>query len=349
MKTTAYSIFASLFLLVSCQHNPQETLPQPTPVHVATAQETPVCQQQEFPIIAIPYNETNLSFRVSGPVDYFDIQPGQLFRKGQIIAQIDNRDFLIRRDQAQALYKQSEQEFRRIRSLYEKDNISGASYEKAQADLAVAKTNYETACNELSDTRLIAPFDGYVQQVFTEPYQDIRASQPVVSFIETGKLKVNCYIPERLALALSNPETADKTQYELRFTALPNSTFKPTRTELSRSTTTNNISYQLTATIDNAEGKLMGGMNGTLSVRLPEAVRETGFEIPQNALCHSDHQGTFVWRIQPQTHVAEKVPVSLQTLTSGKAIVNGPLSHGDLLAVTQLARLSEQKTVKILQ
>ena len=63
-----------------------------------------------------------------------------------------------------------------IKDLYEKGSISGTSYEKAKADYEKAKADYTTSVNELKDTKLYAPFDGYIQKVNIERYQDIKAS-----------------------------------------------------------------------------------------------------------------------------------------------------------------------------
>lgn len=63
---------------------------------------------------------TQLAFRVGGPVDNFTVQAGQFFRQGQPIAAIDRRDFLIRRDRAEALCRQAEADYRRTANLYEK-------------------------------------------------------------------------------------------------------------------------------------------------------------------------------------------------------------------------------------
>ena len=60
----------------------------------------------------------------------FDVQSGQHFSKGQLIAAIDERDFLIRKERAEALYRQAEADYRRVANLYEKNNISGTSYER---------------------------------------------------------------------------------------------------------------------------------------------------------------------------------------------------------------------------
>ena len=49
----------------------------------------------------------------------FDVQQGQFFRKGQLIAAIDERDFVIQKQRTEALYRQAEVDYARISSLYE--------------------------------------------------------------------------------------------------------------------------------------------------------------------------------------------------------------------------------------
>ena len=61
------------------------------------------------------------------------------------------------------------------------------AYEKARADYTSAKTAFETATNELHDTQLIAPFDGYVggslyNLSFLMRNIRMKATQPVISF-----------------------------------------------------------------------------------------------------------------------------------------------------------------------
>ena len=115
----------------------------------------------------------------------FDVQQGQFFRKGQLIAAIDERDFVIQKQRTEALYRQAEVDYARISSLYAKDNISGMNYEQAKANYERTKADYEAAVNAWEDSRLYAPFDGYVQQVHIERYQDVKPSVAVT----LGKLK----------------------------------------------------------------------------------------------------------------------------------------------------------------
>lgn len=137
---------------------------------VSTSQVTALPQNgnKEFPFIARPFRTSELSFRVGGPIDRFDVYAGNRYERGNIIAEIDPRDFRIRKERAEAVYRQSKAEFERIEALYRKENISASTYEKAKADYISAKTAFDTAVCELEDTRLTAPFTGYVGEVYIE-------------------------------------------------------------------------------------------------------------------------------------------------------------------------------------
>ena len=65
--------------------------------------------------------------------------------------------------------------------------------------ILLPKTAFETATNELNDTRLVAPFDGYVGEVYIEKFQDVKATQPVVSFIDITQLRIEAYITQDIA------------------------------------------------------------------------------------------------------------------------------------------------------
>jgi len=47
--------------------------------------------------------------------------------------------------------------------------------------------------------KLIAPFDGYIGEVYIEKYQDVKATQSVVSFIDITQLKIEAYVTQEIA------------------------------------------------------------------------------------------------------------------------------------------------------
>lgn len=179
----------------------------------------------------------------------FDVQQGQFFRKGQLIAAIDERDFVIQKQRTEALYRQAEVDYARISSLYAKDNISGMNYEQAKANYERTKADYEAAVNAWEDSRLYAPFDGYVQQAHIERYQDVKPSVPVVTFIDLSRIKVEAYVPEDMALQMRQK---DSVACVLRFNALPDREFVPSEYFLTQRMSLAAIIIAMGMLVDNA-------------------------------------------------------------------------------------------------
>lgn len=179
----------------------------------------------------------------------FDVQQGQFFRKGQLIAAIDERDFVIQKQRTEALYRQAEVDYTRISSLYAKDNISGMNYEQAKANYERTKADYEAAVNAWEDSRLYAPFDGYVQQAHIERYQDVKPSVPVVTFIDLSRIKVEAYVPEDMALQMRQK---DSVACVVRFNALPDREFVPSEYFLTQRMSLAAIIIAMGMLVDNA-------------------------------------------------------------------------------------------------
>lgn len=295
---------------------------------------------QNFSFISKPYRTSVLSLRVGGPIEKFDVHSGAHYRKGEVIASIDPRDFKIRVERAKALFTQTEAEFKRIEILYDKNNISASSYEKAKSDYVAAKTAYTTAENELEDTKLIAPFDGYVGEVFIEKFQDVKATQQIVTFVEVERLRIETYVPQSIAFAAQNLKNVT-----LTFDALPSKEFIATIMEVSKNATQNNLSYLLTATIDNEDNQLLAGMSGKIYLNV-ESV--PSIVIPQLAVRNSPTMGNYVWVIDAQTSTVTRRTIKTNKLCAGGGIeVIDGVSDGEIIATTGLDFITDGEVVKI--
>lgn len=246
MKTEI--LFLAGMCLCACSRTPQEQTSFPS-VKVVHAEVMEAPSSRCYTFISQPYRLSELSFRVGGPVHAFDVQQGQFFRKGQLIAAIDERDFVIQKQRTEALYRQAEVDYARISSLYAKDNISGMNYEQEKANYERTKADYEAAVNAWEDSRLYAPFDGYVQQAHIERYQDVKPSVPVVTFIDLSRIKVEAYVPEDMALQMRQK---DSVACVVRFNALPDREFVPSEYFLTQRMSLAAIIIAMGMLVDNA-------------------------------------------------------------------------------------------------
>ena len=305
---------------------------------------------KEFPIIIQPFRTTELSFRVSGPIDRLDVYAGNYYRRGDIIAEIDPRDYRIRRERAEAVYRQAKAEYERISALYQKNNLSASTYEKARAEYTSAKAAFDTAVNELEDTRLVAPFNGYVGEVYVEKFQDVKASQPVLTFIDIDQLKIEAYVTQDIAYRVQPRQNV-----LLTLDVQPDTELEAQIAEVSKGTTQNNLSYLVTALLPNKEVRLLAGMSG--KIRFEESASElsdstaTGEHlvcIPQTALCNRPTVGSYVWTVHPESGIVSQRKVSVsKLLPHGNAGITAGLQPGEIVATSSLRFLSDGMKVKI--
>ena len=197
--------------------------------------------------------------------------------------------------------------------------------------------------NELNDTRLVAPFDGYVGEVYIEEFQDVKASQPVISFVDLGQLKLEAYVTQEIAFGRGNVR-----EVELEFDAMPGKTYKAKVEEISKSTTSNNLSYLLTALLPNREEHLPAGMSGKLFLRSDGTLQQAGVIVPQKAVCHRPVVGDYVWTLNADGNRVSRKNVTLGTLLPGGeiAVVDG-LEAGETIVVSGLRFLSENMAVQV--
>ena len=340
MRRISYILLLGI-LLSACQKNTKSKGTNLPVEVISPIKKTETGRSREYTFLSRPYNETVLSFRINGPVLNFDLRPGQAFSKGSTILLIDNRDFLIRKQQTEALYSQTNQEYKRIEALYKKNNISGSNYERAKADFLVAKSNYETAVNALSDT--ICP--PLTTDIHIEPFQDVKATEPILTFIELDRLKIETYIPEEVALHLYDKEKQKLCQIEIHFDTAPERTITPSDLYVSKSTTNNNLSYLLTAIVPNPDMEWLGGMSGILSIDLPKEERSQNLWLPLTAICHRPQKGDYVWVVKGDK--VNSVPVKLGEQRNNQIEIVEGITGNDLVVLTRQRFLSENSTVTI--
>lgn len=343
MRTTLFITGLSI-LLSACGTSDKEKETKDTLI-VKGAKATSAYKESssDFSFIAKPYRSTDLSFRISGPLEDLDVHAGRFYRKGEVIAEIDPRDFIIHKERTEAVYNQAKAEFARIEVLYKKDNLSASVYEKARAEYVSAKTAFQTAGNQLSDTKLTAPFDGYVGEVYAENYQEVKASQPILSFEDLGRLKIEVYVPQAIAL-----KAGAMKEVQIAFDGGTDKEYTAQIEQVSKSTTRNNLSYLITAILPNANNHLLAGMSGK-AIFPPAEATEKIITLPGTAICHNQAEGDFVWIVDQATSKVSKRKVKIGQLLSGGLvhIVSG-VEEGETVSTSKTRFLSDGLSVELI-
>lgn len=207
LQLTAAAVLCA-FALGAC--NPQDqvqTAPE-RPVRGLIAQQmVPIsgAQIRRYPGVIEPSELTSLSFEVAGQVGRLDLTVGQVVEEGQLLAFLDDAEFLNtiddRRaavDEAQALLEQAADTLSRQEQLFERRVVSRVAVDDArtdvrsrQAQLTQAEKALATAQEDLNDTKLYAPFNGIINAVEADSFTTVGVGTTVLSVYESGSYEVS--------------------------------------------------------------------------------------------------------------------------------------------------------------
>ena len=141
----------------------------------------------------------SLSFRAGGQIQSIPVKEGQHVHRGQLLAQLDTKDYQIAVDNARVQVDQMRRQVERMKALYEGNAMNGNDYELATSKLELLELQLRNAENQLSYTRLTAPCDGYVQGVHRELSEMVAVGTPVISLVDDRRREIQINVPSDVA------------------------------------------------------------------------------------------------------------------------------------------------------
>lgn len=140
----------------------------------------------------------NLGFKTPGQLEYIYVREGDYVSRGQLLARLDDSDYRLGVEAAEAQYDQLNNELQRMRVLFESKNISANDYEKAEYGLKQLAVQLQNSRNKVEYTALTSPADGYIESVNFEVAEMVDAGTPVFKLITSGPVKVELGVPHSL-------------------------------------------------------------------------------------------------------------------------------------------------------
>lgn len=157
-------------------------------------------------------NKVTLSLPVTGTVKEANINAGQKINSGDTLITLEQIPFKAALQEAEAnlLIKQSrlaesQRDLNHAQELYDMSSLSTVSLENAQqqhkrsnGEYNIAKARLVKAKYDFDNTKVIAPFNGWIIKVHTtknETVNNLTKSTPLVTIAEAEKYTASTYVP----------------------------------------------------------------------------------------------------------------------------------------------------------
>ncbi len=318
-------------------------------------------QQRTFSGTAISGTETRMSFKVSGNIQSLRVKDGDEVQKNQLLVTLDNSDFQLQYEQADAsvknadaVEKQAKSNYERVRSLYENGSTSLSDFENAKANFESAKANESSAKKsrklaraQLDYCKLYAPIEGTVSSLSAEVNENVSAGQTIMVLSSEGDLEVNLGLPESY---ITNVNVQD--QVEISFSALQGEVFQGVVSEVSFSINSQTATYPVVVKLLGDTKSLRPGMAAsvTFSINTSKPGQPDLLMVPVQAV-GEDEQGNFVFTLEAteEHYLIKRRTVTVGQLTAGGFEIADGLEEGELIATAGLQTLLEDMKVKLFE
>lgn len=323
------------------------------PIPTAIAKVVERGQSRVFPGKVRANRRAELSFSVGGKLVELNAQEGSRVKKGQVLARLDQRDFLHERDSAKARFLQAERNLDKYSSLHEQRVVTKTQFEDVQTAYDIALADLNIRQKALADTTLSAPFDGVVVSRHAENFGCMKKDEKVLSLQDISMIEVIIQVPERL-LAREGAEGFTKLQVHFDGDRETDRWFAASVHEYSVESDKTTRTYDVVVGLASpADLQVFPGM--TASVRTivdnggggsdePEAAPIT--LIPLEAVWNGVDGGSYVWVIAPEGGHPETRKVELGSLRGDYAEIVSGLEPEAHVAIAGVHILRENALVR---
>jgi RND family efflux transporter MFP subunit len=316
----------------------RENIP-PVRVITLTLEPQTLKDKINLPATVVPYENLWVKSEASGQVVKILIKEGQVVKAGQVLVELDDRDYRSRLERIEANYQLALSNRDRIADLVQKKIAATTELDKMEAQLKDLTAQLKEAKLALSRTKIISPISGRINDVSTEIGDRMGVDKPVAQILQFEDVKVSVGVPESDVNAVFDLEKAD-----VVIDALDKRRVQGEKIFLSRQPRDLARLYDLELVVANPDGRILPGMFAR--VELVKHVFHDALIIPLYAVITQGDE-TFVYI--EQDNKAEKRSVEVGVLSGWLIQVTSGLRPGERVIIVGHRLLDEGQAVEVIK
>jgi RND family efflux transporter MFP subunit len=292
--------------------------------------------------------EMPLSFRMAGRLTARYVDPGELVKRGQPLAQLDPADPSQQLASAKAALDAAEhrllfatQQRDRDVAQFKQNLISQLQLQQTQDSYASALAGRDQARQQYKlaqSTTLVADQDGIITSRQAEVGQVLPAGQAVFGFAQAGEREVYVDVPESRVGAIAIGQAAT-----VNLPALPGHSYTARVREVAPAADTQSRTYLVKLAIDHTDAALQLGMTADVALQGVKPA-DAMIAIPATALFHQGERPA-VWVVNPADSKLELRPVTVSRYDERDVLLADGLKPGERIVMQGVHTVSAGEKV----
>jgi len=327
--------------LVACSGNQgkkAENTPAAMPVvvpnvEVKAVEVREVPQESTYASTVQAYAVNNIMPQTGGRIRKINAEVGDYVVKGQILAEMDR----LQLDQLELQIKNDEDEYARLKKLYEQGGVAQSDFEAAELGYKVRKSNYE---NVKENTILRSPITGFVTARNFDQGDMFSMSAPIFTVQQVYPVKLLVGVSESEYTRIKKGDAVS-----LTVDAIPGRTFTGKVERLYPTVDAATHTFKAEVIVTNADKVLRPGMYARVTVNFGN---RRSIIVPDQSIVKQEGTGTKFIYVLNEDSTVSYLPIVLGRHIGAEYEVTSGLEEGSTVVVKGQSALKDGLKVNVL-
>ena len=273
------------------------------------------------------------------------VREGQLVKKGELLAEINDSGLKEQLDQMLIQANYTKDNFDRVKRLWEKNIGSEMQFLKAKSDFETSNKMVEQIRDQLSKTKIYAPFDGEIDEIISNLGSNLVPGSPILRVVNLDKIYAEAQVPEKyvssielgtealVSIPLLNKEVTSKIVQSGNF-------INP-----------NNRTFRVEAPVENQDKRIKQNLNARIKIK--NYINLKALVVPLRVIREDASGNPFIYKLvttdKKDVFLTVKIFVETGASNDEEIEITKGLSIGDIIVLEGANNVEDNQRVRVIE
>ena len=273
------------------------------------------------------------------------VREGQLVKKGELLAEINDSGLKEQLDQMLIQANYTKDNFDRVKRLWEKNIGSEMQFLKAKSDFETNNKMVEQIRDQLSKTKIYAPFDGEIDEIISNLGSNLVPGSSILRVVNLDIIYAEAQVPEKyvssielgtealVSIPLLNKEVTSKIVQSGNF-------INP-----------NNRTFRVEAPVENKDKRIKQNLNARIKIKNYSNIK--ALVVPLRVIREDASGRPFIYKLvetdKKDILLTVKIFVETGANNDEEIEITKGLSIGDIIVLEGVNNVEDKQRVRVIE
>ena len=273
------------------------------------------------------------------------VREGQLVKKGELLAEINDSGLKEQLDQMLIQANYTKDNFDRVKRLWEKNIGSEMQFLKAKSDFETNNKMVEQIRDQLSKTKIYAPFDGEIDEIISNLGSNLVPGSSILRVVNLDIIYAEAQVPEKyvssielgtealVSIPLLNKEVTSKIVQSGNF-------INP-----------NNRTFRVEAPVENKDKRIKQNLNARIKIKNYSNIK--ALVVPLRVIREDASGRPFIYKLvetdKKDVLLTVKIFVETGANNDEEIEITKGLSIGDIIVLEGANNVEDKQRVRVIE